>query len=274
MKISTLLLILILSSLSVYSQGWFSVGARSISLANASVTIPDVWAYHHNPGALGEVRQISVGASYENRFLMKELQSQGLAFALPLKYGTISIGAQLFGYKQFRTQRVGAGYSLKLAKFLFAGVQLNYQGYQFNDNYGRYNGITAEAGIQAFFAKNIRLGFSVTNIGRMKVNEFEDERLATNFRLGVSYDLSNKVLFLLEVSKTIIDKPKIKFGVEYQPVNNLFIRLGVAGVPIEYTFGIGYKWKVISIDAGTAYNPNVGWSPCFSLTYIAKKIKE
>lgn len=257
-----------------YTQGWLPVGARSNSLANASVTIADVWAYHHNPGALGELKQASVGASYENRFLLKEFQSQGVAYAQPLKYGVLSVGAQFYGYKQFRTQRIGAGYSLKLANRFFAGVQLNYQGLQLNENYGNRHSVTAEAGLQALLTDNWRLGFSVTNIGRARLNEYQDERFSTNFRLGMSYSLSNKVLFLLEGSKTIIDKARIKAGVEYQAVKNFYVRAGIAGAPIEFSFGLGYKWKVISIDAGSSYHQLIGWSPHFSLTYTANKKKD
>ena len=257
-----------------FAQGWLPVGARSNSLANASVTIADVWAYHHNPGALGELKQASVGASYENRFLLKEFQSQGIAYAQPLKYGVLSVGAQFYGYRQFRTQRIGAGYSLKLANRFFAGVQLNYQGLQLNENYGNRHGVTAEAGLQALLTDNWRLGFSVTNIGRARLNDYQDERFSTNFRLGMSYSLSNKVLFLLEGSKTIIDKARIKAGVEYQAVKNFFVRAGIAGAPIEFSFGFGYKWKVISIDAGSSYHQLIGWSPHVSLTYTANKKKD
>lgn len=79
---------------------------------------------------------------------------------------------------------------------------------------------------------------------------------------------------MLEGSKTIIDKARIKAGVEYQAVKNLYVRAGVAGAPIEFSFGLGYKWKVISIDAGSSYHQLVGWSPHFSLTYTANKKKE
>lgn len=273
MKKLSFILLLLVSSYS-YSQGWLPVGARSNSLANASVTIADVWAYHHNPGALGELKQTSVGVSYENRFLLKEFQSQGLAFAQPLKVGVISVGAQFYGYRQYRTQRIGAGYSMKLAERFFAGVQLNYLGLQLNENYGNRHGVSAEAGVQALLTENWRLGFSVTNIGRAKLSDYQDERFSTDFRLGMSYNLSNKVLFLLEGSKTIIDKAKIKAAVEYQAFSNFFVRAGVATAPIEFTFGLCYKWKVISIDAGTSYHQLLGWSPNFSLTYTANKKKE
>lgn len=270
----TCLLFVLIFTYTAYSQGWIPVGSRSNALANASVTIADVWAFHHNPGALGELTEATVGVSYENRFLLKEFQSQGVAYAQPLKYGVISVGAQFYGYKQFRSQRIGAGYSLRLANRFFAGVQLNYQGLQLNENYGNRNGVTAEAGLQALLTDNWRLGFSVVNIGRAKLNDYQDERFSTNFRLGMSYNLSNKVMFLLEASKTIIDRARFKAAVEYQAVKNFYVRAGVAGAPIEFSFGLGYKWKVISIDAGSSYQQVLGWSPNFSLTYIANKKKE
>lgn len=269
-----LLLIILIANSFVYSQGWVPVGSRSNALANASVTLADVWAFHHNPGALGELKQATIGISYENRFLLKEFQSQGIAYAQPLKYGVISVGAQLYGYKQFRTQRIGAGYSLKLTKHFFAGVQLNYQGLQLNSNYGNRNSVTAEVGLQAVITESWRLGFSVLNIGSAKLNSYQDERFMTNFRLGMSYLLSKKVLFLLEGSKTIVDKVRIKGGVEYQAVKNLFIRAGVASGPLEFSFGLGYKWNVISIDVGSSYHQVMGWSPNISLTYTGNKKKE
>ena len=67
------------------TQGYYPMGSRAQSLGNASNTLEDVWAYHHNPAALTGVKKLAVGISYENRFLLKELQSQGVAVALPLK---------------------------------------------------------------------------------------------------------------------------------------------------------------------------------------------
>jgi hypothetical protein len=83
------------------TQGYYPMGSRAQSLGNASNTLEDVWAYHHNPAALTGVKKLAVGISYENRFLLKELQSQGVAVALPLKKGVISFGGQRFGYRNF-----------------------------------------------------------------------------------------------------------------------------------------------------------------------------
>ena len=104
-----------ISSLS-FGQGWVPAGARSMSLGNASVTFEDVWAFHNNPAALAHIENFSAGISYENRFLLKELQSQGLAVAIPLKVGVISVGGHMYGYNRFRSYKGGLGYSMKLAE--------------------------------------------------------------------------------------------------------------------------------------------------------------
>lgn len=263
-----LLLLLLLSLLPcVYAQGWLSVGARSNSLSNASVTLTDVWAFHHNPGALGELTELSAGISYENRFLLKELQSQGMAIAYPLKVGVISVGAQLYGYQLYKSQRVGAGYSLKLADFLFAGVQLNYQGIQLAQNYGSYSGMTAEFGVQALINEKWRVGMSVFNLGRAKLSEFEDDRLSTVMRIGTSYKPSSKVMLMAEFQKDLDHNLAFKGGMEYEVLKQFYLRLGAATQPTSFSFGMGYKWKIIQLDLGSGYHQILGWSPHFSITY-------
>ena len=266
-----LIFVFALQSIALFSQGWMPMGARSNSLANASVTLTDVWAFHHNPGALGELKALSAGISYENRFLLRELQSQGLVIAQPLKVGVVSIGAQFYGYNQYRTQRIGAGYSMKLTDFLFAGVQLNYQGLTLNENYGSNHSMTAEAGIQALISDKWRIGVSVFNIGRAKLSVFEDDRYSTIMRLGTSYTISDKVIVLAEAFKNLESKVDFKGAVEYQAFDNFFIRAGASSAPVEFTFGFGYKWKTIQFDLGSGYHQILGWSPNFSLSYIGKK---
>ena len=140
MKIrKNLLVVICLTIGSAYGQGWMPLGARSMSMANTSVTFNDVWAYNNNPAALADVDKFSAGFSYENRFLLKELQTQGFAVAIPLKVGVLSLGGHMYGYKQYRSYKAGLGYSLKLSEKFYSGAQLNYQGLSLSENYGTRN---------------------------------------------------------------------------------------------------------------------------------------
>lgn len=270
--IRTLFCLLLIFPQMLNAQGWLPMGARSNSMANATVAISDAWSFHHNPGALGEVKQMAIGVSYENRFLLRELQSQGLVYVQPLKkMGVISIGAQTYGFELYRTNRVGAGYSLQLSEKFFAGVQLNYQGIRLSENYGSKNTVTAELGILGKITDNWRIGMSVFNLGRAKLAVYEDDRFTTLMRLGTSYSFSDKVIVAAEAEKNIDFPMRFKAGLDYQAVQNLYFRAGFATQPVEISFGFGYKFGVIQLDLGSAYHQQLGWSPHFSLTYQAKK---
>jgi hypothetical protein len=254
-----------------FCQGWLPMGSRSHSLGNASVAIDDIWAYHHNPANLVSVKKLGFGLSYENRFLLKELQSQGFVVALPLKVGVISFGLQSFGFKNFRTNRLGVGYSMKLAEFLSCGVQLNYHQVRLTDAYGRKDALTAELGLKANITDNWKVAFSVFNLTRTKISEFGEDRLTTLMRLGTQYTFSEKVMLVAELEKNIEFPVRFKTGIEYSPIRKLFLRGGFATQPIELSAGLGYRFKEqFQLDIGSAYHQILGWSPNFSFTYQMK----
>lgn len=242
-----------------------------MSLANATVASSDVWSYHHNPGALANIENISLGLSYENRFLLKELQTQGAVVAIPMKVGVISVGLQSFGYKTYRSNRAGVGYSLKLTDRLSAGVQMNYQGTRI-ENYGSKHNVTAEAGVIAKINDKIDFGFSIFNIGRTSVTRNPNDWYGTFMRIGLSYKLNSRVLMLIEAQKEVQTDLRVKGAVEYQLVDDFYLRLGAASNPMELTFGVGYNTKSrLKIDLGSAFRQYLGWSPHFGLTYDFNK---
>lgn len=255
-----------------WCQGYVPFGARMASMGNAGAAVEDAWSYYHNPAGLATSKNFSAGISYENRFLLKELQSQALAVVLPLKTGVISIGAQMYGYQLYRSQKAGLGYSLKLSDKFSAGIQLNYQGVRLSSNYGSKHTVTAEAGVMGKITDDWKIGLSVFNLGRAKLAEFADDRFSTVMRLGTSYKLS-KVLFLAEVEKDLEHPLRAKGGMEYEPLKNFFFRFGAGTKPVDISFGFGYKWRFLQLDLGSAYHQQLGWSPHFSFTYISEKNK-
>src|SRR5437899_1184704 len=90
----------------------FPVGARSAAMANASVSLSDVWSAQHNQAGLGFVRDVSAGVYYENRFLLKELSIKGAVVALPVKGGTFGLCITNFGYSLYNENK----YSLSFSK--------------------------------------------------------------------------------------------------------------------------------------------------------------
>lgn len=254
-----------------HGQGWLPSGSRSMSMGNASVALNDAWSFFNNPGALGELEEFQAGLSYENRFLLKELQTQAAVVAVPLKTGVISLGGHMYGYDQFRSYKGGLGYSMALGENLFAGVQLNYQGIRLNENYGSTGKLTAEAGLNFHINTKWKVGVSVFNLGRQKLAAYADDRFSTIMRLGTSYAFSDKFLLAAEIEKDLEHKPRMKVGMDYQLVNNFFWRMGFATARPEFSFGFSYHFKQLYLDLGSSYDQILGWSPNFSLTYVLNK---
>lgn len=249
----------------VSAQGYYAVGSRSMAMGNSSVTFSDAWSYFNNPAGYASLEAAQVGLSYENRFLLKELQSQAIAAGIPLKFGCISIGAQTFGYRQFRSTKAGVGYSMKLTDHLLAGVQLNYQGVQLNENYGNKNTVSADLGVIIPISEKWRIGTSIINLGRAKLSDYQDDRFTTAIRLGTSYRFSKLVTITTEAEKDLDYPVRVKAGVEYQPIEHLYLRGGFTTSRAEYSFGLGYDFGLVQLDLGSSYDTTLGWSPNFSL---------
>jgi hypothetical protein len=259
--------LLVFIPLTVYSQGWVPSGARSGGLLNASTSLSDNWAYFNNPGAVGKIESFSAGVSYENRFLLSDLQRQSLAVALPTKYGVFSIGAFNQGSTEYRNFRSGIGYALKLADNFSAGVQINYQGLRLPSYYGNSNTVTGEFGALLNISSKWDVGFAVFNLGQNKLSEFKNDRYNTTLRLGTAYMPTKVVKVIAEVWKDVDGPVSFKGAVEYEPFNNFHMRLGAGNQPSALAFGFGYKWKEFRLDLATAYHQILGWAPQISFTY-------
>lgn len=264
---SRLLFLVFLLTFSAYGQGWIPSGARSMSMANASAAEVDVWSFFNNPAALSRIETFACGISYENRFLLKELQSQGLVFAIPLKTGVLSVGGHQYGYRNLRSIKAGVGYSMNLAKNLSAGVQLNYQSLLLNENYGSTQDLTAEIGLFYQVSEEWSFGFSAFNVNRARLTTNPTDRYSSLFRLASAYQFSKRVRAAAEVEKEMEHQARLKIGLEYEAIDNLYLRCGFATSRPEFTFGFGYRFKAVSIDLGSAYDQILGWSPHFSFQY-------
>lgn len=265
-----LLSILIVSS----SQAWNEnnpIGARSSGMGNASVSFGDVWSAHHNQAGLGFVRDISAGAYYENRFLLKEISIKGGVVALPVKAGTFGLTISNFGYALYHENKYSLSFAKAFGDKLSAGVAIDYLTTKIAEGYGSKGVFAAEFGIQAKPLKGLTIGAHVFNPTRSKIADYNDERLPTIFRLGGDYNFSEKVTVAVETEKDMSQKAIFKAGIEYKPVKEFYLRAGIGTNPTLTSFGFGINLKNFKIDVSGNYHQTLGISPQLGLTYIFKK---
>lgn len=264
-----LLLFWLTSTLHSFAQVYPQIGARSNGLGTTGLCFNDVWSVYNNPGAFGLIENHGVAVSYENRFLLKELSSQSLAFGYHTKKaGNFGIHFQQYGFSLYREMIGGLTYGLKLFDNFSAGVQINYHRVALGDIYGARNNLSAGLGLFYRLNESLSFGTRITNISRARLAEFEDERLPTVFGLGAMYTFSEKVLWTVEAEKAIVHPINFKSGLEIKPHEVLALRIGVNSYPFQSSFGLGLKLKKFQFDMATMWHANLGISPSAGLKVI------
>ena len=78
------------------------------------------------------------------------------------------------------------------------------------------------------------------------------------------------MIFTIEGQKDLEYKPIFRAGIEYNVFKNFIIRTGISTQPIEYSFGIGYKYKIIIIDIAFINHQVLGYYLQFGLSFVIK----
>ncbi len=269
MRILLLFLFLPFSIFAGQDNGHY--GGRSAGMGHSSVMLSDVWSTHHNQAGLGWLREASAGVFFQNRYLLKDLNYMGFAYAHPIKSGTFGLSFSNFGSTLYGESKVGLGYGMKFSDKITGGIQLNYHNTRIANNYGNHSGLTAELGMQAYLTDKLMLAVHLFNPTRSKLNEYNDERIPTVIRLGLSYEFSTKVLTTMEVEKDLLNKPVFKAAIEYKTNDLIHLRAGIGTNPTLASFGFGINLDNIQIDVAAAYHQTLGFSPELSLNYIFGK---
>lgn len=245
-------------------------GGRSAGMGHASVSLFDVWSTHHNQAGLGWLRSPVAGVFIQNRNLLKEFNYMGFAYAHPLRTGTIGASFTNFGSNLYGESKFGISYGMKFSDFISGGVAINYHNTRIAYDYGSHSAITAELGMQAYLTENFMLAAHLFNPTRSKLNEYNDERIPTIIRLGLSYNFSDKVLTVLEAQKDLLNSPTFKAGLEYNPNDILFLRAGIGTSPTLASFGVGIKLDQMKFDIAASYHATLGFWPELSFQYHFK----
>jgi hypothetical protein len=263
-----ILFLFLFACLSGKAQVHPQLGARSYGMGNTSLCANDVWSVYNNPGAFGLMEKTSLAANAENRFLIKQLSSQALAFGFhPSKGGNMGVHFQQYGFELYRELNGGFTYGMKLFDNFSAGVAINYHGVFLAENYGSKNTVSAAVGLLYAPTKNLKIGMRATNISRTRLAEFNDERLPTVFGLGMQYQISKKAVCTVEAEKDLTNPINIKGGLEIQAHEIFDVRLGVNSYPFLTSFGFGLNLKNFQFDAAAQWHSYLGLSPSFGLLY-------
>ncbi len=244
----------------------YRTGARSLALSNATLTLSDSWSTFHNQATLANLHSLSAGVFYESRFLVDELSLAAGTFVLPINAGTFGLSFYQFGKGTYKAHKIGISFAKKLSDRLNAGVQLDYFTQELPENDEIYSFTTFECGFTYQATDELTLGAHVFNpvMNGIDVPELE-QKMPAIIQIGGHYQFSELVLLCLETEKNTDQELIVKTGLEFSPVPNMALRLGVSGKPVQYSAGIGYTLKNISTDLAFNYHQKLGITPSVSV---------
>lgn len=241
-------------------------GARAAALGNASATISDVWAVGNNVAGLGQVTQLSVGFYGENRYLSSAFNTVALVAAMPLgsitnekppSRGVVGFEAQRFGSTLYAEQRLGLGYGYRGGQVSVGGridvLQVSILGL------GSRRVLAASLGGQAeLIPHRLVFGGYLYNLNQAKLAAYEDERVPTVLKAGLSYRPIDKLMLNIECEKDVEQAADFKAGLEYRVVESLALRAGFASLTELTTAGVGFKAGLFQIDYAAAWQSALG----------------
>lgn len=240
---------------------------RSSGMGNISVTTTNIWANFHNQGALSQIPHITAGFSYENRFHLNKISTKAIALAIPTRAGGLGINYSYMGYSKYNENKLGIGYGKSLAKFLSAGIQLNYMSTYIAENNTNRENISMEGGILAYPTPKFHIGAHVFNPTHAKITNKGEEHLPLIMRLGMGYQFENHTYLAIATEKEINKTAIFKVGAEHLLYEFIWLRTGIMTNPVKYSFGLGIPYKNFNLDLGFISHPKLGLSPHLSIYY-------
>lgn len=259
-----LLLFFLNPSLLIFAQENFPIGSRAAALANAVVMESGIWSVYHNQAGLGDFQDFSIGFHHENKYVVPEAPLHALVLTLPAKPGTFGFSYTYFGYSKYNENKIGLAFGKKLSETFFAGIQLNYHYVYVLGEYENQHALTIEGGIQYKPIPALRIGVHLFNPSRSQLLPLNTDTLNTTLRAGISYSPVEKLWMAIETEKCLKDYLRLKFGLEYEVYEGLYLRTGLRTYPIQNTFGLGFKIKRINADAAFSHDPILGFLPHIS----------
>ncbi len=250
----------------------FSFGPRSMGTGQITTLFTDVWAAHNNIGSLGWLNRGGVAASFENRYNSSAFNQIAVTAATtPGKFGAFGFGASRFGSDLFNQTRAQIGWA---KAFGIASIGIQGQWYQVQaSEFPARNHFLLNFGGHAKLTPKVSFAASISNITQTKASDFQNEKLPTIAKAGVSFTPVKSVLLLAEVQKDLDQKALVKAGIEYEIRTNLWIRTGFTTEIQLATGGIAFKWRDLQLDYSISNHPQLGWSNGIGLQMILGKEK-
>ncbi len=247
----------------LHSQTLFIPDAQSAGMANVGVATTTASPLCTNPSTMSLMSDIHLGFSYQNNFMVQELNTASAAIAYPGKLGAFGVNIVYFGSSYYNEQKYSLSYSKSLGNKISGGLRFNYFQTDISSEYEKPKAVTGDLGILISPTEHLSIGALVVNLTGARYFQYEYKELKQGFITGAAW---TEKQFLITAQAEIYQNQAttLGLGTEIILMEKLNIRLGASTKETsKYTFGIGYGLDILQTDIAFAFHPVLGYS-----TYI------
>lgn len=255
----------------------YARGGRAASMANGSVTATDFFCVFNNQAAMAWHPKTSAGLFFENRFLLKEMNTRGFGFTLPVSSSDVfGLSFSQYGYSAYNESKIGLSFAKVFAKKVSAGLQLDYLYTASTAENGSKGAFTFEFGLQSKVSKKMMIGFYAFNPVHSVLSDYNGytEYVPVVLRFGIAYQFSEKFVLEVETDKDLHYDAILRMGCDYKINDKFFVRGGLSTGVVLYSIGVGAKWNRFTFDIASSFHQVLGVTPAVSLSYNFPKFVE
>ncbi len=268
-----LLLFLLLQAPEMQGQTFPNLtGAKAAGLANANVTLSDVWAIQNNIGALAFINEPQLAFGFHTRLQLPELNTFGALAAWPLQAAAAGFSFSRYGTGPYSIQSAGLGYSHKIA-YLSLGIKVSYLQRSI-EKLGSQGSLVLEAGGKAELWPKLHFAAHAYNLSQSRFSRQSEEHVPTLLKAGISYLPTEELQLHIQTFKDIDYPARFSAGIAYAVISQLQLRSGIQTGPIQASFGFGLKLRKVLFDYAFQHQNPLGTRHHLTIGYrLQKKTK-
>jgi hypothetical protein len=242
------------------------VGARDVSLANASVALISAFSVFHNQASIAWIRQVTIGIDYRQPYLLEGFSERSLAAVIPTPVSNFAFAIQQKGIQGYNESRFGFTMAKTLGKRISAGLQFNYFLVDFPEQGSSRGAFLVEFGLLFQTTNNTTIGLHIFNPARASVESLNlKSNLPVSATTGISLKPSSNLLFVSAIAYCADNPLNIMAGIEYQFSESFFLRGGLSGKPVRHSAGLGYRFRFFNVDVAFVHHETLGYTPSISM---------
>lgn len=255
---SSLIALLFFLFYSFPSSGQYNAGATQIALANSNIALENnAFSIFSNPAGLAQLTEREFGVYYSpSPFGIKELSNGYISYAEPASFGNLSIGAYTYGFELYRENQLNLAYSSKISDNIYFGLTTFYHSVKI-ERYGNSGVFNIKLGGIFILNEDVLLGFSLHNPLRFNKSKID---LPLIYNVGFSYVPIKNSSLNFAISKEMNFPISIKFGIEYNLIEYMHLRVGVQNEPDIYSGGFGIFYSFMNLNYAITAHPELDLS--------------